>query len=297
MKAVNLVQGTDEWHAFRKLGIGGSDAPVIEGSSRYHTPRKLFLIKRGELVEDTSASDFIFAKGHKTEALVRKNFAELTGAPMQPLCLIHPQFEHIRASLDGFDKNKFGVLEAKLVGKAVLEDARDEGTIPRHHMVQIQHNMEVAGVDVAQWYGHNGNDNGILIEIKRDAKFIREQLQREHDFWGMVTEGRLPPLTADDELVPQDLKILQDIYDAKIFLDNAQANFDSLKEMLDSYGHPLLRGGGILARKGSRSGSLDVKKIPGVKTLLDSYTDRYMEKFRSAPSKESWTITIDKKAK
>lgn len=296
MRVVNLEQGTPQWHEFRRAGIGGSDAPVVEGSSPYTTPRQLYLVKRGE-VEEEGGNEFIFAQGHKTEALVRKEFAALTGAEMLPLCLIHSEHDYMRASLDGFDGKKYGVLEAKLVGKAVLEDARDEGAIPRHHFVQLQHNMEVAGVDLGQWYGHDGKTNGILIEIKRDKKFIREQMQREADFWGMVQSGQLPPLTLRDIMIPEDLAILNELREAKEFLDNAQANFDAVKEKLDTYGHPRLRGAGIVANKVSRSGTLDVKKIPGVRSLLDSYTERYMEKFRGTASKPSWTISLEKKVK
>jgi putative phage-type endonuclease len=297
MRIVEVTQGTQEWHDFRKLGIGGSDAPVIDGSSPYQTPRSLYLSKRGELVEDVDSNEFIFAKGHRTESLIRKNFTELTGIEMKPLCGIHEKYDHVRTSLDGFDSSKYGVLEAKLVGKAVLEDARDEGTIPRHHWVQIQHNMEVAGVDLAQWFGHNGSDNGILIEIKKDNNFIQEQLEREHEFWGMVTEGKLPPLAAADDLIPDDQTLLRELFDAKVFLDNAQDEFDKIKAKLDSYGHPRVKGQGILAYKSSRSGTLDVKKIPGIKTLLDSYTEKYMEKFRGAPSVPSWTVKIEKEKK
>jgi len=111
-----------------------------------------------------------------------------------------------------------------------------------------------------------------------------------------VKEGILPALDKRDDLIPNDLAILQELRDAKEFLDNAEANFNAVKAKLDLYGHPRVRGAGILAYKSSRQGSLDVKKIPGVKSLLDSYTERYVEKFRSAPSKESWTVTVDKKA-
>lgn len=292
MKLITLDQNSPEWLEWRNQGVGGSDAPVIEGSSPYSTPRKLAFIKWGQGVEDQSANEFIFAKGHRTEALIRKNFQDLTGADMAPVCGVHDQFDHVRASFDGLD-SKYGVLEAKLVGKSVLEEARDDGKIPRHHWVQLQHNMEVAGSDIGQWYGHNGSNNGILIEIKRDPKFIREQLEREHEFWSMVQEGKLPPLTPEDELTPADLTLLKDLFEAKVLLDNAETHFQSLKAQLDSYNHPKLRGAGIVAYKSSRQGSLDVKKIPGVKTLLDSYTEKYKEKFRSSPSAPSWTIKIE----
>lgn len=299
MKLVEVIQGTPEWHSFRALGVGGSESATLDqpNSNPYSTPRKLALTKQGLYKEDISDKEFIFQKGHDTETIIRKNFSELTGSEMLPVCGIHDKFDHIRNSFDGLDTRKFGVLEGKLVGKAVLEEARDEGTIPRHHWVQIQHAMEVANVDLGQWYGHNGNNNGILIEIKRDQKFMTEHLQRIHDFWGLVKEGKLPPLSNEDELIPADLTLLAELYDAKVFLDNAQEQFDQLKAKLDSYGHPKLRGAGIVASKTSRQGNLDIKSIPGVKSLLESYTEKYIEKHRKPPSKPSWTVSMEKKAK
>lgn len=44
---VELSQGTPEWHEWRKNGIGGSDATVVEGISPYRTPRQLFYEKKG----------------------------------------------------------------------------------------------------------------------------------------------------------------------------------------------------------------------------------------------------------
>lgn len=278
MRIVNVTQGTPEWHAFRLLGVGGSDAPALEGSCPYRTPLKLYLIKSQLEIESDEGKEYIFSKGHQTEAKIRRAFQNEINEEVLPLCGIHDTIDHVRTSLDGFEKNKYGVLEAKLVGKRVLEDARDEGIIPRHHWVQIQHNMEVAGVDVAQWYGHNGDNYGVRVPVKRDAKFIREQVEREHEFWGRVGSKNPPALTVGDELTPGDLTLLQEIYDAKVFLDNAQANYDLVKARLDEYGHPRLRGAGVVAFKSSRQGTLDVKKIPGVKTLLDGYTERYMEK-------------------
>lgn len=297
MNVVSLVQGTPEWRQFRLAGIGGSDAPVVSGDSPYRSPLMLFNEKALKIVdEEEDEREFIFAKGHKMEKLIRQQFAELTGSPMDPLCAIHDKHDHVRGSFDGFDGKKYGVLEAKYVGKGVLEDARDLGEIPRHHWVQIQHNVEIAGVDLGQWFGHNG-DHGVLIEVKRDAKFIREQLEREHEFWERIKTGNAPALTKLDELTPADLKLLEDLAEAKRLCDNAEAAFEELKEKLDSYGHPRLRGAGLVCYKSSRQGSIDVKKIPGIKTLLESYTERYLEKFRGAPSKESWTVRAEKKGK
>ena len=46
-----LHQNTPEWHRWRQLGIGASDAPVIMGDGAFKTPRMLWSIKTGRMQE------------------------------------------------------------------------------------------------------------------------------------------------------------------------------------------------------------------------------------------------------
>lgn len=330
MKSVELLQGSPEWHAFRRLGIGGSDAPVVDGSSPYRTLRQLFNEKAGlGASEDSEDKEFIFAKGHKVEALIRAQFQELTGVEMAPLCAVHDKFDHVRASLDGFDPNKFGVLEAKLIGQEVLENARSkkrmkiEERIPGHHYTQIQHQLAVTGADVAHWFGHDGKTAGVMLAIKSNKKYQKSLLDQEHRFWDMVMRGEAPPLSDKDYLTPDDLSILNQLYDAKVLMDNAGAEFERLKKLaIETYNHPKIAGSGLKVFKVNRVGSVDPMSIPEVKTASEQAIKAveetkkaqdaatlalaetmkaamaklkpdYIERFRSAGS-SSWSVTVDK---
>jgi putative phage-type endonuclease len=296
---VQLTQGTPEWNAWRKDGIGGSDAPVIEGTSPYRTRRQLFLEKTGkpDLSEFDESKEFIFAKGHKTEALIRKQFQERMGIEIKPLCFQHEKFDYLRASLDGFD-NRFGVLEAKLVGQDVLGDALNKGEIPSHHYTQMQHQFAVSGADLGSWFGHDGKKTGALIEVRADRTFIQRLMDQEHQFWDDVKSGKIPDLSERDYLNPEDQSLLIELRDAKELAENAQAHFEAIRtQAIQKYKHPKIAGGGLKIFKVSRQGSLDLMSIPEIETAVEdirqSLSLDYLESFRKKGS-ESWTVRIDK---
>lgn len=291
MKIVKeLKQGTSEWHEFRKQGIGGSDAPAVLGISPYKTPYQLAREKIGLKNElDEEDNEFIFAKGHSTEDLIRKQFQDLTKTEMNPICAISDKFEFIRASLDGFS-DKLGVLEAKLVGKEVLKTALEKGEIPTHHLAQIQHQLFVTGVDTGQWFGHNGKDQGALIEIKADKEYINRLVDSEITFWDLVKDNKLPPLSDKDYLIPEDENLLQALRDSKELADNAALAYEAMKsKVLETYKHPRIAGAGLKIYKSIRSGSLSVKDIPEVKEILLKLDQDYLDKFKG---KESISYTV-----
>lgn len=291
MKVVQLTQNSPEWLAWRNQGLGASDAPVITGESPYRTPLQLFREKLGlPALADEEDNEFIFAKGHTTEGIIRKQFQDLTGAEMKPLCLVHPKFEYLRASVDGFDP-KLGIMEAKLVGQAVLERARTASEIPAHHKTQIQHQLEVSGADVAQWFGHDGKKNGVLVVVRRDEAHIKRMLELEHEFWGRVIAKNAPGLSPRDYLIPDDLSLLSELRDAKEAAENAATYYESMKErVVNTYDHEKIAGAGVKLFRVERSGNINWKSIPEVQALKDEY----LEQFRGNGS-VSWTIRLEQK--
>lgn len=301
MKIIDLEQGTDAWKTWRLQGVGGSDAPVIYGNSPYRSPLMVFCEKKGlPYSSDEDDKEFIFARGHATEKIVRKLFLELTGVEMKPTCIVHAKFEHIRASLDGFDPKKYGVLESKLVGAEVLRTARASGTIPEHHFTQIQHELEVADADLGHWFGHDGKKSGITIEVRRDREFIKRLLEKEHAFWELVKSGVRPPLGPLDYLTPDDETLLGELRAAKEHAENAKFAFEDLKERAiakyASLKHPKIAGGGVKLFEVERRGSIDYMAIPEIQKVIDRLKPDYIEEFRKTGS-ISWTVTIDKAPK
>lgn len=302
MNIVDLVQGTEEWHAWRRSGTGGSDAPVVLGISPYKTPLQLYREKVNEptFAEEDESNEFIFAKGHKVESLIRKQFAELTGVEMKPVCIRHEKFDFMIASLDGFD-SRLGVLEAKLVGKDALEAAR-EGIIPHHHMAQVQHQLEVGDVDVGQWFGHDGKKNGVLVEVKRDKNYAQGLIDLESRFWENVVHRIPPALSARDYLIPIDEEILRELEvlrEAKEHADNADAHFKIVREKvlkrIADLKHPKIAGAGLQIYQTETSGSVDWLSIPEMVAIKETLDSQYVEKFRKE-GRTSWTVKMAKRA-
>lgn len=294
-KAIQIEQGTDLWKAWRRGGIGGSDAPVVEGLSPYKTIRQLYFDKKGkEVASDGDSSEFIFQRGHQVEGLIRKQFQELMRVEMAPICFEHDKYEYIRASLDGFD-SKLGVLEAKLVGQAVLKKAL-EGEIPDHHMSQMQHQLFVSGADVGQYFCHDGKKNGALVVVRSNKAYIEKLVEKEHAFWEVVKLGEPPALSDRDYLEPEDQTLLRKLRDAKELAENAAAEYESLKELcVNTFGgHPKIAGAGVKLIRASREGSVSWMKIPEILKVKESLQEDYVDKFRGKAS-EYWTIRIDGK--
>lgn len=61
----------DEWLAFRRTGIGGSDAATVVGLNPYSSPYYLFCDKRGELAEK---EDMLLDTQYQSLSLVCKLF-------------------------------------------------------------------------------------------------------------------------------------------------------------------------------------------------------------------------------
>lgn len=291
---ISLVQGTSEWNAWRMNGIGGSDAPVIEGTSPYKTVRDLYFEKTGltNSSEEDESKEFIFAKGHKVEALIRKQFQEQTGVEMKPVCMEHGDFNYLRVSLDGFDSGK-GVLEAKLVGQDVLLHASQTARIPDFHYTQMQHSFMVSGADVGHWFGHDGKKTGVVVPIRANQEFIKRLEEREHSFWDDVQTRNVPPLSDRDYLIPEDDSLLVQLRDAKELAENAQAQFESLRtQAVILFNHPKVAGAGLKLFKVSRQGSLDLLSVPEIAKTRAELKDDYLEAFRKKGS-ESWTVRLD----
>lgn len=292
MKVVQLVQGTFEWHKWRREGIGGSDAPALLGVSPYKTRRQLYFEKVEGIEEEISPDkEFIFAKGHRVEGLIRKEFADLVGVEIIPICVEHSSESFRRGSLDGYHANQ-GDFEAKLVGQAVLSSAR-KGEIPQHHRVQILHNLAITESDKAYWFGHDGKKNGVLVEVGRDEEEIKRITDAEHEFWNLVLKKKAPPLSEQDYLIAKDRKtvsLLKKLREAKQIYEDSKTYFETMKEQVVSQlKHCRVRGEGLVIVKSTRLGNVQWSKIPEVQALASDYLD----KFR-AESSTQWTVSMEK---
>ena len=91
----------EEWLERRKEGIGGSDAAVVCGVSRYKSPVELWMEKTGQLPAQEAGEAAYW--GHQLEELVRTEFTKRTGIQVEHRMelLRSDQHSFMQANLDG----------------------------------------------------------------------------------------------------------------------------------------------------------------------------------------------------
>jgi putative phage-type endonuclease len=194
IKVDSFKQGTPEWHVFRGLGLGSSDAGVISGLmpeawdgfyslklqrmggvKKYFSPEKEIVIQRGQDMEEEA----------------RQAYMEISKIKVEPACFIHPEREWQRASLDGIDKDWETIVEIKCSGEKVYNKVAHDLKIPNYYIAQMMH--QLATVPTAKrvhFWMYDDVRGGVLMELLPDPDFIKELTEREEWFWNAMKENR-----------------------------------------------------------------------------------------------------------
>lgn len=186
----------EEWLAWRRNGIGGSDAPSIMGRG-YSTP----LQKYEEKVFDKNKKENWAMKGGKRdEPQARRDFEDLIGYRMAPINIENAQHRWYHASLDGMCPHGERVVEIKKTSK---EDHLTvlSGKVPEHYIDQCQHIMKALNFDWMYFYSSPCDEavEGKILEVGRDSSYTDLELfPTEQKFWSMVLNKEAPALTDKD---------------------------------------------------------------------------------------------------
>lgn len=285
-KQVQIIQGTPQWHEWRRTGVGASDVAALFDQSPYKTLRDLAFEKAGLGEPDDEDKAFIFRRGHQVEAMLRKELSKFTKIELLPACF---EKGRLLGSLDGYDKS-FGVMESKLVGKDVLKKAKG-GEIPEHHRLQIQSQLESSDSDKGVWIGAVWNQKERKIEatqgveIGRNEPLIKSIVDKVNEFWAMLQDGRFPPLSARDTLFltdPAHIKLVGALKNLKAQKDEIEREYEIIETEIKALAtHTKVKCDGVLIFEAERSGSIEYLKIPEIKALSEDY----LEKFRKKSSK------------
>ena len=183
---VPLEQGSDAWHAWRRQGIGASDAPTIMGENPFKSLSALLREKRAT-VRDRSQSAAM-AMGTQLEPVARQAYIERTGRMVEPACLQSTSHDWLKASLDGLAVRQDAVVEIKC-GQSAYRIAAQTGVVPTYYFGQLQHILAVTGLDAIDFWCYWPGHTPLLIEVPRDDNYITLLIQRERDFWNQILEG------------------------------------------------------------------------------------------------------------
>ena len=189
----------EEWLAWRRKGIGGSDASVVCGVSRYKSPIELWLDKTGQIPFQEAGEAAYW--GTQLEPFVKREFTKRTGIEIREVKQLLQSEEHpfMLANLDGVCYvPEFGdcVFEAKT--SSAYKAHEWENSIPDEYMFQIQHYMAVTGFRATYIAVLIGGNSFKWKLVERDDELISMIISLEEKFWESVKNGTPPPVDGSD---------------------------------------------------------------------------------------------------
>jgi len=278
-----MKQGSAEWKAMRRRGIGASDAPVIMGVSKWKTPYELWC----EKMEITPEPDSSWQQrdGIRREEEARRAFEIETGHVVFADVVRHATVPYMFASLDGISIDRSVMVELKCAGAVDHEMAMD-GMVPPHYMPQLQHQMECVGRSDMYYFSY-GKNSQKCIKVRYDAEYVKSLLAAEAQFYHlMVTQT---PPSNEDICVDKSEDI--EWSNAAKQLISTMDEIDRLTEMethlrqklILSAGQSNAMGTGLKLSKILRKGSVEYGSIPQLKGID-------LTQYRKPPT-QSWRIT------
>ncbi|CEH29360.1 hypothetical protein AM501_20325 [Aneurinibacillus migulanus] len=205
MQAIRLVNTTDlardEWLAWRRQGIGGSDVGAICGVDKRKSALAVYLEKIGQTIEreDTEAMHF----GRVLEEVIADEFTRRTGYKLQRrnAILQHPNMEWAIGNIDRLimdAERGNGVLEIKTASEYMRKEWEEEG-VPEVYQLQLQWYLYVTGLSWGAFAVLIGGNTFHYQIIERDEELIELSVQICGHFWHNHVLTRIPPLPDGSE--------------------------------------------------------------------------------------------------
>lgn len=267
-----MQQNTDEWLNFRKNKIGASDCPIIMGISPWKTPYQLWSEKIG--ITEPSVANQAMQRGTALEESARHKYIEMSGTNVFPQVVIHPTYPWMIASMDGRDISGEHAVEIKCPGKADHGSSQC-GIIPIKYYPQLQHQLEVCGLEKMFYFSFDGV-SGVILEIHRNDKYIEAMIKQEKEFFRCMQELESPVLTDRDYVQRNDNAWVNTAIEyklTKLQLKELERKENELRERLAIMsGQKNSMGGGIKLQKIAKKGLIDYSKIEELRNIkLDVY--------------------------
>ena len=197
MNIIELVQGSEEWEAWRHNGVGASDLAAIQGISPFEdaTRENLFTEKVTRLRRPIN---FAMRRGTKMEPVARDAYlasAEVWEA--KPVCIQHPAYPWARASLDLLCQDGDGqwIVELKCPNKDRHAEAL-AGFVPYYYQAQCHWQMFCAGLSTLHYVSYSElasfpqNKRLAVVQVKRDDELISRLINIAAEFWMEVIDAR-----------------------------------------------------------------------------------------------------------
>lgn len=312
---VNVLVETDnlsneEWLAYRKMGIGGSDVSSILGINKWKSAIELWLDKTNQSLEPVENNEAMLW-GNIMEPVIRTHFAEITGKNVVELKAIvqHPQYPFMLANVDGItvdDNGNPALLEIKTASE--YKRAEWDYEVPVYYQTQVQHYLCVTGLDKAYIAVLIGGNTFKIFEVNADKEVQSMLIAVEQDFWYKVQNRIRPEIDGSDSSVDllnkmytggikealalpnEAIEYINSYFEACVDEDNAKArkqdSSNHLKELMGNYELATCSGHSI-SWKSVSSERIDTKTLKEKEPLL-------YEKFSKTTTSRRFTISSSK---
>lgn len=290
-KLVDYVQGSLEWHKWRRLKIGASEIAPIMGDCPYETPLTLFEKKiTGEEKKDNRAMQM----GREAEPKALEWVNNKLGTNYKPVCVESTDHPHLILSLDGWDPHaSIPILEIKRMGKDKHEAARQK-IIPINYQWQVQDQMFVTGSDAVLFCSYQNDEDVVLLEEKENASMWNRIQDETRPFYERLLNFDAPPPCEKDYYNISDIEIINLLGE----YDSLEKSFKEIENRIKEARNAIIAGiekyNVKRAILGSRKisnylvrGRIDYDEIPEIKTLKENGE---IEKYRKSSSSQ-WKIT------
>ena len=167
----NLLQGSDDWHAFRFNHHGASEAAAMLGLSKKVTRSELVRMKATGLAKEFSdwVQENILDYGHEVEALARPLAERIIGEDLYPATL---SLGRESASCDGLNMAETIGFEHKQ-WNAELAASVSAGVLPDEHQPQVQQQLMVTGAEKWLFMTSDGTEeNMVWMWVYPDATWF-----------------------------------------------------------------------------------------------------------------------------
>lgn len=216
-----------DWLKYRKKGITGTDAGAICGLNPYSSAFQIYQDKITDEIEEFDNESM--RQGRDLEEYVARRFSEETGLKVRRANAIFQNEENpfMLADFDRLIVGQKAGLECKTVSP-YSSDKWNDGNIPLHYQMQVQHYLAVNGFDC--WYiaAVVFGREFLIRKIERDEELINYLIDIERGFWyNNVLAGIMPEPDGSDncsEMI------------AKMYFkgqENKTINLSGYKEILD----------------------------------------------------------------
>jgi putative phage-type endonuclease len=212
----------------------------------------LWLEKTGQ-IDDSVPVNSHMQRGIDNEERARIMVSGILGLELYPAEVQHPQYAHLRASLDATDVDNTTVVEIKCPTRENHLKIKQSGVVPPIYACQIQHQLMVTGAKHGYYFGYEAETGDhFLTAVNPDESFISEMFHAENRFWDAVC-SRTPPCdppagcTSYTQNSTQEFAKLAVEY---IYLDeqikDLEKSKDRIKDILKALANGMpTRGGGI----------------------------------------------------